>query len=177
MNFFNKFYIPRKERIKKYFSYSILTVLFSGIIYCLLVCIGIQDEFSEPLAFASCTYIFICCICMIDTRGWDKFLFAFFYFSCALCCLNWFFDDYRKTLSFPLAFIFYSLMRASLPRELTSYLDTMESYLIFKKKRNNTPYQNKQKNKIYKYPCNVRKHIPIILQKKKAGKTKNTPKN
>lgn len=173
----NVFYMPRKERIKKYSSYILISILFCAMLYMLLICLGIEEEFREPLIKAVSAFIFICFICMFDTRGFDDAIFAFYYFSCALYCLNWFFEDFKKTLSFPLAFIFYSLMKSKLPNEIISYIDTMESYILFKNKWQNTSHKNKKSNKVYHYMRKSRKHFPVVFQKKKAGNSHNAPKN
>ena len=115
--------------------------------------------------------------CILLNKGNDNFFWFILFIFFAIYVGNWFFNDYKKTLAFPLAYIFYSIAKKMLPKELQKYIQKMESYLIFKNQRHDKHVEEHKHNSQIHKLRKSRKHFPVFFQKKKAGTTKNTPKN
>lgn len=69
----------------------------------------------------------------------------------AIYFANWFFDDIKKTLSFPLTIICYVVAKHLLPETVSEFLSRIENYLIPGRRYEDNTQVNKRKKKQRKY--------------------------
>ena len=88
--------------------------------------------------------------CGVVSRGkTDRWLWGIVAFAFAVYFANWFFDDIKKTLAFPLAFICYAIGKKLSPSPLKPVLDSMENFYSLRLRplsQNESP-KNKRGNK------------------------------
>ncbi len=120
----------KKEHIRWAYGYFWDRIfLFIGALTCSSILNG-----TEGLIFgiAGCVVMLLAGLL---TRGKsDSYIIAAAFFFLAVASLNWFFDDWKKTLAFPLAYLFYRIGKHLSPDLLQRVFTRVESHFLWMRK-------------------------------------------
>ena len=168
----------KKKRLKKFLPYIIPLILLWGALFTICTVMKFDQDIITSLHGCFILIFLVGLLNILVQTDNNDNLFWFILFACfTIYSANWFFDDYKKTLAFPLAYIFYSIAKSMLPTEILKHIQKMESFLIFRNPRQDKPLnKHKHNSQAHKLRKGI-KQFPIVFRHKKAGKSKHTPKN
>lgn len=108
------------------------------------------DGFDSFLVSISIFIFLILCEIIADKKS-VPWIWGIIFTIGAIYFANWFFDDIKKTLSFPLTVICYVIAKRLLPETVSEFLNRVENYIIPGRRREEDKKVNKRKNAQHKH--------------------------